>query len=55
MTRLTLLLGAALCLALAGCASTPAKDSTDPDEYSQLPWNRPQKWEGTGQLGALAQ
>ncbi len=37
---------------VTGCASSSA--SADQEQVSTLPWNRPQKWEGTGMLGGLA-
>ena len=30
----------------SGCATTP-------DEATSIPWNRPQKWEGSGALGGF--
>jgi hypothetical protein len=39
-----------LLAALAGCAS----DNPDTQNHvSTIPWNRPEKWEGTGALGGL--
>jgi hypothetical protein len=34
---------------LTGCAST-----NDPNNVSSIPWDRPQSWEGSGQLGGFA-
>lgn len=50
-----LLLGVAACT-LASCATKdePQLVSTGADRESSLPWNRQEKWEGTGQFGALA-
>lgn len=33
---------------LCGCTTT------NNDNVSSIPWNRPQTWEGTGSLGGLA-
>ncbi|HVM60314.1 MAG TPA: hypothetical protein VMV72_05540 [Verrucomicrobiae bacterium] len=33
---------------LSGCATT-----NDDNNVSSIPWNRPQSWEGTGQLGGF--
>jgi hypothetical protein len=41
---LLLLLGAAFA---AGCATT------DENEVSTIPWNRPESWEGMGALGGF--
>jgi hypothetical protein len=42
---------------LTGCAGSPDKKSSyttqDGERVSTIPWNRPQKWEGSGQLGGL--
>jgi len=47
-----------LCLIAAaaivtGCASSSPEDSTSSEEISQLPWSRPQSWEGQGMLGGM--
>jgi hypothetical protein len=34
-----------------GCATT----SKDEENVSSMPWNRPQSWEGQGQLGGMHQ
>jgi hypothetical protein len=47
----TILLVALTATSLAlvgGCATTNG------DNVSSIPWNRPQSWEGTGALGAFA-
>ena len=49
---LRLLALAILLLAGAGCADTNStNDSTH--SASAIPWNRPEKWEGTGALGGM--
>ena len=45
---LALLLGT-LCF-LPGCASDEPKD---PNRVSNIPWNRPEKWEGQGPMGGF--
>jgi ABC-type glycerol-3-phosphate transport system substrate-binding protein len=57
MNRLLLILLAALSL-LAGCASDSGSSKaakTDPEgnSVSNIPWNRPQRWENQGQLGGM--
>ena len=46
-------------LLLAGCGSadTPAADNVDSsgNQVSSVPWNKPESWETTGQLGQMAQ
>jgi len=37
---------------LTACASSPKDDQ---EQVSSLPWNRPQKWEGQGQMGGMMQ
>jgi hypothetical protein len=37
---------------LIGCASTDPQPSGD-RQVSSIPWNRPQKWEGGGQMGGM--
>jgi hypothetical protein len=34
-------------LAGSGCRATRGGDPEDGSEYSDIPWNRPQPWEGT--------
>lgn len=34
-----------------GCASSKDANSTEPDRVSNIPWNKPQSWEGGGALG----
>jgi hypothetical protein len=43
---------AASALVLGGCASN-RDGSSGSDEVSQLPWSRPQSWEGQGMLGGM--
>ena len=35
---------------LPGCANDEPKD---PNRVSNIPWNRPEKWEGQGPLGGF--
>ena len=49
-----------LVLLQAGCSSTattPAADNVDANgqPVSSVPWNKPESWETTGQLGGMAQ
>jgi PBP1b-binding outer membrane lipoprotein LpoB len=49
-----------LALLLAGCSSsatTPAADNVDANgqPVSSVPWNKPESWETTGQLGGMTQ
>jgi len=37
-------------LAMTGCATT--EERQDPNQVSQIPWNRPEKWEGGGAMGS---
>lgn len=39
--------------AAAGCASSATNTQTT--GASAIPWNRPEKWEGTGMLGGMMQ
>ena len=39
-------------LALFGCA-TPDDDYRDEKEYSDMPWNTPQQWEGSRQIPGM--
>jgi outer membrane biogenesis lipoprotein LolB len=48
----SLLLAAAVLL-LGGCASTDQPESEQAG--SNLPWNRPEKWEGPGVMGSMMQ
>ena len=38
---------------IVGCASTDNTASND-RPISSVPWNKPQRWEGGGQLGGMA-
>ena len=52
-TNLALLVGAGL--SLAGCATKPEPELVSAGEReSALPWNKQEKWENTGQMGAMA-
>jgi outer membrane biogenesis lipoprotein LolB len=61
MIRLgSILLLVPLVLLLVGCsgsASTPAADNVDANgqPVSSVPWNKPESWETTGQLGGMTQ
>lgn len=48
----SLLLVAAILL-LGGCASSDQSESQQAG--SNLPWNRPEKWEGPGVMGSMMQ
>jgi len=45
---LYLLVAAGIVILATGCATT-SKD----EDVSTIPWNRPQSWEGQGQLGGM--
>jgi hypothetical protein len=45
----SLLLG--LLFSLGGCASTEEKK--DPNQVTTIPWNKPERWEGTGPFGSM--
>lgn len=47
-----LILIAASILALAGCATTN-DEYHDDKEYSNMPWNTPQQWEGSRSVPGL--
>lgn len=47
---LCLVAAAAIC---AGCASSSPEETSGSEEISQLPWSRPQSWEGQGMLGGM--
>lgn len=49
---LWLLVTGVVLLCAAGCASSSRETSGD-EEISQLPWSRPQSWEGQGMLGGM--
>jgi PBP1b-binding outer membrane lipoprotein LpoB len=61
MTRLrSILLLLPMVLLLAGCsgsATTPSANNVDANgqPVSAVPWNKPESWETTGQLGGMAQ
>jgi len=50
-TKPTTLLVAALLLLLCGCASD---DYRDEKEYSDIPWNTPQQWEGSRSIPGMS-
>lgn len=47
-----ILLAAFAVLLLGGCAGTT--DPQDPNHVSNIPWNRPESWEGKGSMGGFA-
>ncbi|MEI6892075.1 MAG: hypothetical protein V5783_07890 [Pontiella sp.] len=40
-------------LMLTGCATT-ANEYDDEQEYSNMPWNTPQQWEGSSSIPGLS-
>ena len=46
------LLVTAATLSLCGCATTD--DYHDEKEYSDMPWNTPQQWEGSRQIPGMS-
>jgi hypothetical protein len=40
-----------LLVSLSGCASTEEKK--DLDRVTSIPWNKPERWEGTGPFGSM--
>jgi hypothetical protein len=38
---------------LAGCAKDNPPAQNNQEHVSTIPWNRPEKWEGTGALGGM--
>jgi len=53
LRTIPLLLMAATVLVLAGCA-TNDNDYVDEQEYSNMPWNTPQQWEGSPSVPGLS-
>ncbi len=49
----SLLLAAGLTVLLGGCASDDKPESQQAG--ANLPWNRPEKWEGPGVMGSMMQ
>ena len=47
-----MLLAAASIASLSGCA-TPENEYQDDQEYSSMPWNTPQQWEGSRSVPGL--
>jgi hypothetical protein len=47
------LLAVAALFTLGGCA-TPDDDFVDEQEYSNMPWNTPQQWEGSPSVPGLS-
>ena len=50
-TLATILFAAAATLLLAGCATND--EYRDDQEYSNMPWNTPQQWEGSRSIPGL--
>ena len=50
--KMIYLLTAATLLSLCGCA-TPSDNYYDDREYSDMPWNTPQQWEGSRQIPGM--
>ncbi len=38
-------------ISLGGCASTEEKK--DPNQVTSIPWNKPERWEGSGPFGSM--
>jgi hypothetical protein len=57
MIRLrTLLLLLPVALFQVGCSSTPTTDvDANGQPVSSVPWNKPESWETSGQLGGMTQ
>jgi len=46
------LMACALCL--SGCANTPKSENHEEEKVSNLPWNKPEKWERSAPVGGAA-
>jgi len=58
MIRLrTLLLLLPVALFQVGCSSSTSSDDVDANgqQVSSVPWNKPESWETSGQLGGMTQ
>jgi len=53
MVRLFCFIVAAFVLALLPSCGTTSQQPDDPNKVSNIPWNRPEKWEGQGPLGGM--
>ena len=53
LKKIPYLLLPAAALVLGGCASTEG-DFIDEQEYSNMPWNTPQQWEGSPSIPGLS-
>ena len=53
LKKIPCLLVAAAALVLGGCA-TSNDDFIDEQEYSNMPWNTPQQWEGSPSVPGLS-
>ena len=53
MKIITVLSATAALIGLAGCA-TPEDQYHDEQEYSDMPWNTPQQWEGSRSVPGLS-
>jgi hypothetical protein len=51
MRAIALIVLSGFLLALGGCAST--SEPQDPNRVSNIPWNKPERWEGTGPFGSM--
>jgi len=51
--RNSILLALGSLLLLGGCASSDQPESQQAG--ANLPWNRPEKWEGSGAMGSMMQ
>lgn len=54
IVNLALLVGAGLSLASCATKQEPQLVSSGAERESALPWNKQERWENTGQLGAMA-
>ena len=50
---LSLLVLVAVMAFLPGCATTDPANSGDSNRVSNIPWNRPEKWESQGPMGGM--
>jgi PBP1b-binding outer membrane lipoprotein LpoB len=53
LTKIFYLLVAVSALMFSGCASKP-DGYHDEREYSDMPWNTPQRWEGSRQIPGMS-
>jgi hypothetical protein len=50
---LSSLLAAAALFSLSGCATDSDSSAESQHAGSNIPWNRPEKWEGPGVMGSM--